>query len=318
MDADLADLLACPQHREPVAAAQPGSIRMRCGCAFPLLDGIPLMLGERERPGPGELQQLLAQDTAAQLATAAGRLPVDPVVARVVPDTNGTAYRLQRDRLSRYPVPPLRFGPGRGRLLLDVGCGWGRWTFAAQRLGYAAVGVDLSCTLVLAARRAARQLGSPVRFVIGDARRLPFRTASFQAAHSYSVVQHFSLDDADLILGEVARVLADDGECQVQLAHRAGLRSLYQLALRGFGGGTGFNVRYWTLARMKQEASRHFRSHRLDIDCFFGLGLQPADRDLMGPVGRIAVSASEALKRASRPLPGLLRIADSILLQARK
>jgi hypothetical protein len=51
---------------------------------------------------------------------------------------------------------------------------------------------------------------------------------------------------------------------------------------------------------------------RYSVDCYFGIGLQPTDRDLMRGFGRRALDVSEWLKRAlpTRGLP--VRLADSV------
>jgi cyclopropane fatty-acyl-phospholipid synthase-like methyltransferase len=44
--------------------------------------------------------------------------------------------------------------PGAGKLLLDIGCSWGRWSISAARNGWCVVGIDPSLGAIMAARRA--------------------------------------------------------------------------------------------------------------------------------------------------------------------
>src|SRR2546421_318531 len=76
--------------------------------------------------------------------------------------------------LDSYPIPELRLPAGDGRRLIDVGCSWGRWSIAAARKGYRVVGIDPSLGAIIAARRVSESLGLPIRYVVGDARYLPF------------------------------------------------------------------------------------------------------------------------------------------------
>ena len=75
-----------------------------------------------------------------------------------------------------------------GKLVLDVGCGMGRFADVASRWGAYVVGVDLS----RAAEMAARNLGdrSNVWICRADLRRLPFRLGSFDYIYSIGVLHH--------------------------------------------------------------------------------------------------------------------------------
>ena len=67
-------------------------------------------------------------------------------------------------------------GVATGNDVLDVGCGTGAVTFAAATVpSVRAVGVDPSSEFVRAAQQAGD--GDRVRFQVGDASALPFRTA---------------------------------------------------------------------------------------------------------------------------------------------
>jgi ubiquinone/menaquinone biosynthesis C-methylase UbiE len=69
-----------------------------------------------------------------------------------------------------------------GLRLLDLCCGTGRHAVALQRRGARVTGIDSSSKLLTLARAKAERVGSFPRFVLGDARELPLRSASFDAA----------------------------------------------------------------------------------------------------------------------------------------
>jgi hypothetical protein len=54
------------------------------------------------------------------------------------------------------------------------------------------------------------------------------------------------------------------------------------------------------------------------VDCYFGLGLQSADRHLMPPTHRAAIATSELLRRCSRVFQPLTCLADSLYVQSVK
>jgi SAM-dependent methyltransferase len=225
-------------------------------------------------------------------------------------------YRHLIGSLDRYPIPDMPLPAGEGRTLLDVGCSWGRWTIAAARRGYTAVGIDPSLGAVMAARRAAAQLGVDTHYVVGDARHLPFSTGRFDAVYSYSVLQHLSRSDATTAVSEVGRVLHTGGTAKVQMPTRLGIRCLFHQARRGFRDGRGFEVRYWSLPALRRLFSKHVGPSRVEVDCYFGIGLQPADAPLMTPRLKRILAASEFLKQASRHFSPLAWVADSVFVEA--
>jgi len=91
--------------------------------------------------------------------------------------------------------------------VLDVGCGGGFLSNALARGGHAVTGVDASSTsLAVAARHDSTR---SVRYVLGDARRLPFADASFEVVCAMDFLEH--IDEPAAVIAEVARVLAPGG-----------------------------------------------------------------------------------------------------------
>jgi 2-polyprenyl-3-methyl-5-hydroxy-6-metoxy-1,4-benzoquinol methylase len=79
---------------------------------------------------------------------------VDNYVQRWVADTNGNLYVPLINKLPRYPVPVWPGPPPAApfSLLLDIGCGWGRWMIAAARAGHLPVGIDIKLDALKADR----------------------------------------------------------------------------------------------------------------------------------------------------------------------
>ena len=100
----------------------------------------------------------------------------------------------------------------RGRTL-DLGCGEGRLTRDLADLGYDIVGVDLSPTLVAAAREAAPAL----EFVEADAARLPFADRTFDLVVAFMSLQ--DVDEMERAVEEAARVLTRDGVLCTAVVH---------------------------------------------------------------------------------------------------
>ena len=326
--------LVCPRDRT-VLTLSGGALVCEKQHRYPIVDGIPVMLVDEapetigiaaaslaaaSRPDTTGLHvdTLSLSDDERQGILELNRSgsAIDPVVAYLVAATNGMMYRHLIGTLARYPIPELPMPDGRGQLLLDIGCSWGRWTLAAAARGYDAVGIDPSLGAVLAATRVAAALGRKARFVVGDARHLPFRDGAFDAAYSYSVIQHLSYVDAATAVGEIGRVVRMSGLVRVQMPTRYGVRCLYHQARRRFRAAIGFEVRYWTWPQLRALFTAAIGETRLEVDGFFGIGLQPVDRPLMTPALRAVLAASQSLKAASRLFPVLKRGADSVFVEA--
>ncbi len=340
VDPWLLDRLVCPRDRG--ALSQTGD-RLACqaGHSYPVVDGLPVMVLDDVRqtfgaaagslrlaaahaapPAGVELYldsiEISEAEKQGVIALAARQPTIDPVVAYLVAATNGLMYRHLVGKLEAYPIPVLDLPKGQGQPLLDIGCSWGRWTIAAARLGYDAVGIDPSLGAVMAARRVARSMNLRAHFVVGDARYLPFADGAFATAFSYSVLQHFSREDAGRAVGEAGRVLAPGGRARVQMPTRYGIRCLYHQARRGFGDGTGFEVRYWSVPALRRMFSDRIGSATVTVDGYFGIGLQPSDAPLMTPGRRGVLRASRWLKRVQAHVPALIHVADSVYIEATK
>ena len=247
-----------------------------------------------------------------------GQCKIDPVVAYIIAATSGYMYKHLIGKLDTYPIPELRLSDGNGQSFLDLGCNWGRWSIAAARKGYAATGIDPSLGAIMAAKRVSNQLDLPIRYLVGDARYLPFRPNSFDNVFSYSVLQHFSRQDTGLAVSDVGRVLKSGGTSLVQMPTAFGVRCIYHQARRQFGEARGFEVRYWTIPALRRLFESAVGRAEISVDCYFGIGLQKADSELM-PIGpKLVLAASEMLRQLSRFAPFMKYVADSVYVKAIK
>ena len=235
---------------------------------------------------------------------------VDPYVQNGVAGTCGNLYLPLVGKLPRYPIPHFPVAP-RGPLdLLDVGCGWGRWTIAAARRGYLTVGVDPDAQAVEAARRIATQVGVTSDFVVGDAADLPFEDATFDFVFSYSVLQHLPDEAVLAAFHEIHRVLRPGGRALIELPNRFGLwNAVRRLRL------PDAPMRYRTPAEML-ELGRIVGASRLLADSFLSLNAQPADADILPLSGRAVVLASRGLLRLASVVRPARLLADSLYVHA--
>jgi SAM-dependent methyltransferase/uncharacterized protein YbaR (Trm112 family) len=285
------------------------------GHAHRIVSGIPILFRtDVEETHWNATQAREAPDEGYPSSSTNG---VNDYVQKAIAATGGYMYLPLVGRLTEYPIPVPRLAPGHGRALLDLGCNWGRWSIAAARAGYRVVGIDPSLPAVQAAYDVAEQLGVEADFVVGDARFLPFAAGTFDAAFSYSVLQHFSKSDVRKTLAECARVLNADGVSLIQMANALGLRSVFHQAKRRFREPELFEVRYWTPRELEDTFSSLIGPSTTSIDGFLTLNAQPNEAHLLPARYRTVVKVSEALRAVGQHLPWLRYLADSLYVQSR-
>jgi SAM-dependent methyltransferase/uncharacterized protein YbaR (Trm112 family) len=317
------------------------------GRRYPVVEGVPILLIDDDKQTIGlarasiaraqgrldvidqrdsrlYLESLgLSEDEKAEVARLwKGKLTaIDPVVAMIVGATCGNAYKgsVKRLGLKEYPIPSISLAPvAAGDTLLDIGCSWGRWSVAAAKKGFSAVGIDPSLGAIMAARRIANELNLDIKYLVADARYLPFRNERFSHVYSYSVLQHFDKGNVSRALMEVNRVLKSGGVAKIQMANRWGIRSIQQQLGRLLRQSEVFEVRYWTIAELRSTFIQIIGETQVSADCYFGLGWQWSDFRYMARVYKPALIASELLKQLSRFASPILWVADSVFCTAIK
>ncbi len=107
----------------------------------------------------------------------------------------------------------LELLPPPGRLSLDIACGEGRLPRELAALGHRVVGIDASPTLI----RVAQGRGGGVRYVRGDATRLPFPDGVVDLAIAFFCLH--DIEDLQTVIGEAARVLMPGGRFCIAIQH---------------------------------------------------------------------------------------------------
>jgi SAM-dependent methyltransferase len=118
-----------------------------------------------------------------------------------------TAYDDAVSPLSSRAIGPLleAVGPLQGAALLDLACGPGHLAAAAAARGARTEGLDFAPTMIERARARYPSL----RWTVGDAHRLPYEDAAFDAVACAFGVLHMT--DPDAALAQVRRVLRPGG-----------------------------------------------------------------------------------------------------------
>ncbi|MGH2807765.1 MAG: class I SAM-dependent methyltransferase [Actinomycetota bacterium] len=151
-----------------------------------------------------------------------------------------------------------RLGISAGEVVLDLGCGNGRHTFAALKLGAHVIAVDLE-TAVLAhvdewveAMRSEGEISGQTSFlpIVGDARHLPLPDESIDHVIVSEVLEHIYEDDA--AIAEVARILKPGAGAGVTVPRFWPERVCWALSER-YRTTVGGHVRIYTEAALKDK-----------------------------------------------------------------
>lgn len=128
--------------------------------------------------------------------------------------SGGRAYEAVSQGVSegiRHSV--LRLAPKKDEEILDIATGTGLTARHIARIGARVTGVDIAQGLLEAARQLSEEEGLSIEWRLGDAERLPFADASFDAASSTFGIM-FAVDQQAAI-GELARVVRPGGRVAI-------------------------------------------------------------------------------------------------------
>lgn len=214
MHSSLLDLLVCPECREPlnvecdVAPAseiESGWLRCQQRHSFPIVNGVPRFVQHQLDSDQARTRDSFGYEWT-QLYPAHGH--------------HAEERRAERDIFLEYTrTIPSEF---RGRLVLDAGCGNGRYAKLANDWGARVVAVDISAAVEIAANNLAAR--PDVDVVSADLFKLPFRTDLFDIVYSVGVLHH--TPDAAGAFRAIQRFVKPGGFFSV-FVHGQGNRVLY-------------------------------------------------------------------------------------------
>src|SRR4051812_24822193 len=97
-------------------------------------------------------------------------------VQQQIAHTNGKHYAGTVGKLEEYPIPDIAIKEaGPDNILLDIGCGWGRWLAGSARKNYIPIGIDLKLEFCKTAKTVLGDLQLNGYTMVADLSRLPFK-----------------------------------------------------------------------------------------------------------------------------------------------
>ena len=103
--------------------------------------------------------------------------------------------------------------------ILDVGCGYGRFTIPLAKKGYSIEGIDITPALIKKAKRDSNKKKVNIHFKVGDMRKIPYKDNSFnKIICMWSVFIELSKKKDQLMaIREMKRVLIPKGFALIEM-----------------------------------------------------------------------------------------------------
>jgi SAM-dependent methyltransferase/uncharacterized protein YbaR (Trm112 family) len=318
VDPELLDVLRCPDSGQPLRVVTDKLVSADGSRVFPIVDGIPCIMPRSVLSTHQGYRTLLEENGSQASSVPMSQSEAAGFVRAMIVSTCGNLFK--RAKLDdAYPIPEVPAELS-SRLILDVGCNWGRWSIAAAKAGRRVIGIDIHLRSLLAARSISWQLApkNEPLYVLGDGRSLPFAPTSFDGVFSYSCIQHFSKEDASKILSELHRVMKPHTRSVIQMPNRAGIRSRLNLTKRRYAEGIEFDVRYYSIEELLSLFGSKIGKSEFQVDCFFGLNVHKRDRSFISPGKRWIVYFADLALRASQNFPPFRNFSDSVFIISTK
>ena len=249
MDQPLPDFFCCPECRGPLRRNGDDLLCVSCSRSYPVVDGIPRFVQSQNYADNFGLQWQTFRRT--QLDSCSG-----------VP--------ISRERFFRYTGWAPR--DLKGALVLDIGCGAGRFTEIALSCGARVVAVDYSSAVD--ACRANHGASPDLTVVQGDLYELPFADGTFDFVYCLGVLQH--TPDVRRAFLSLPRVVKPGGRLAVDVYAKLPLNALWP--------------KYWLRPLTRRVSPRRlFEAVRCSVDV-----LWPVSRAL-GRIPAIGMKLRHAL-----------------------
>ena len=120
-----------------------------------------------------------------------------------------------------------------GSLVVDIGCGHGRYPLALSERGYEVIGIDLTAPLLMRARHLSADLGIRASWIRGDMRHVPLRSGCAEAVTLIDSFGFFESEEAnEAVLQEAARILSPRGRLGLKVVNATPILKAFREADR--------------------------------------------------------------------------------------
>ncbi len=167
---------------------------------------------------------------------------------------------------------------GKGKKMLEVGCGMGTDLLSFAKLNYQVYGIDLADEHIKLSKKCFDLYSQSAEIKCGNAEQLKFSDNSFDMIYSFGVIHH--TPNPDTAISEIYRVLKTGGKCFLMLYNKYSLNNLVHIILRypfenpkkstKVAKDTPFTYRF--SKREVKKMCSEFSSVNIKVEYLFGAG----------------------------------------------
>jgi len=279
--------LCCPICKKDLLVQDKKIICKSCNETYPLIYGIPVLITKKEcyklnlEYYLNDVEdKILNSDLFKKNKYGIMNLK------NILIYTNGILYENVKEP-KVYPIPDIPFKKINNEnelSLLDIGCGWGRWTVSAANKGYNSIGIDLNLSWLIFAKKMAEQMNiKNCNFVCCDVLNLPIKSNTFDRVFSFSFLQHFSENNLKFILIKVFEIMKPSSIFKTLMLNKYSLRGLWNdFMIKNYRNkmlkkgridtvedDSNFNCRYFSISKINRIFKLYFIIKRFENYSFF-------------------------------------------------
>ena len=154
--------------------------------------------------------------------------------------------------------------------ILDLACGFGRFSIPLAKKGYRVSGIDITPIFIEHAMKIADLEGVKAHFSVGDMRNIPYEDCSFDAVicmwNAFSEI--VNSDDQIKVIREIYRVLRKEGSGLIEVRNHRSPNALIENYIDGVQAMPSFNHTRGTLKKIAIAAG--IENYQVFLDQFGG------------------------------------------------
>ena len=241
-------------------------------------------------------------------------------VQQQISATNGIQYGDIVGKLDTYPEYNLPVKSVSGnKLMLDIGCGWGRWLVAGAKKGYIPIGIDIRLEFCKTAKQTLAHFNQNGYTCVADLQHLPFIDGILDLVWSFSVIQHTHKQRLTSCLNHINRILKPNGYTYLEFPNKQGIRNSLGPAKKFHKEQDDINswdVRYYTVEEYKTLFTSIFNTFDYDNHSFIGIGVLPEDLKYVSTKYKLICGTSLFYSWFADRLSFMKKYSDSIFIKA--
>jgi len=151
--------------------------------------------------------------------------------------------------------------------ILDLACGYGRFSIRLAKQGYKIEGIDITPSLISKAKKLAKKEKVDINFRVGDMRKLPYKDESFDAVICmWSAFNELHKEkDQEAAVREMLRTLSFNGFAFIEMPHHKS-KGVTTFEIDGVKSMPSYNHNKTTIANlMKRSKIKKFRVYLDDF-----------------------------------------------------